>query len=696
MKNTYYYTTFMLLASSAMAGMELTIPIKENKAAIHAYDKILTPKAKSTRPKPSFIFITNENQPQNITIPRELAMHCNTIKNMLDDVGSNEMPQFTINTDTENALLFISYLKKIDSIHNAQSEKLELYNNMLSQYINTLDTTELINLTHNVDCLDVIDKNKNNALITILANRISKTPREQINCFESLNNKALFRSVMQKIGKDENLDKKLLQPYSDALTEQQSLPRTEWRLMSLCTKIYNGFSWDTILRYKPYYINTQTGTIIKSEEIVDESCNTKTTKQLNIFKKNSSPITIKLNNVDKIIHISANADESLFVCKLATRHDEPHEPIFYRESDTCLLINLNNTDGQIQRYNACAFTQNNDEAYIAYEKNKFGILNTTTGNITQIGLNNNNKKIYNIVTNNNGSIVAIYTHNKVFIGRKREKNPLVFVQQEMGFPSNVTITNICLHPTENSLYIQTATHFYVIDLTSFNDIIDKALPYLHAPSHVGFPSKDILFLGYGTEDDCFFNITTGNCWTKKKQWNSISRLALTTDLMNSIEEIKSDYGEKHNRRITVKSAPIIDPTIVKTVECLNEGYLPLSLLTIANTTADIATLSANDLALFDNQGKHLKTVITTVKTVTDDSTASTFTGAFNHIYKKMQRMSSTAWYYGKTGAIYTVYAIAYVALAFLNSKNNSSMPKDSLKGIQDIHSLIEQLLWLVE
>src|SRR4030095_8278136 len=490
MKYAHFYGVLTLFTSCFLTGMDLTAPTKGNKNFIQLYNTRLLIKQPT---KESLIFQTDENPPQQIKIPLDLAQQCNKIKDMFDDIPLQEPPvELLRNTNTENALHFISYLKKIqhESTLPKKSNEWKIYIRLFASYIRSLNTTELMQLAHNIDYFDVVDQNNHYIITSIIANEIRNASNniEKIKCFTSLNGKAIFRSIMQKLNKDDKLDTKIIQPYVDTLTEQSSLPRTDWRLMSLCTKIYNCFSWDTI-RYKPYYLNTQTGTIIKSTEIVDDKCKTIQTNSVTIFKKNGSPVIIKLTNIKKITHISANADESLFICE-STRQtkNSPH-------ARYC-VINLNNPEKLPQFYHACAFTQNNNELYIGKGKD-FGIQNIITNTFTPIDLKNDDDVICNIATNKNGTIFAVSTQWELFIGRKNSSNLIAFDPVGKALKDHKYITNICFNPFEDNIYIETKKSFLIINLTTFNTILAADLPdWIIRPTHIGFPSKDILFLGY--------------------------------------------------------------------------------------------------------------------------------------------------------------------------------------------------------
>src|SRR4030095_5513548 len=262
--------------------------------------------------------------PQKINIPFELAMQCQTIKDMYHDIGKITIPKITMleiplkkNTNTTDVECLISYIKSIQHINKSQEPELKkTLIRSFSKDLSTLNTPSLVQLMDNIDYLNVIDEKDNACLTEEIIKRICATidNEKEFAHFKSIENIAFMRIVKKKIAQQEKLDAAFIQRYSDTLTKTTSFPRTESVWDSSCTKIYNLFSWDTI-RYKPYYYNTQTGTIIKSTEIIDNYGKTIKINSLCIFKKNCLPVTIKISNITNITHVSANEDETLFICQ---------------------------------------------------------------------------------------------------------------------------------------------------------------------------------------------------------------------------------------------------------------------------------------------------------------------------------------------------------------------------------------------
>ncbi len=681
MKYLYYFFIIAINHYSAMHGMEPNLSLQKN----------------------TYTFITNENKPQNITIPLALAQQCATINEEIDGSECTTIARRTENSK-QDILEFISYLKKINNINKLatyQSSQLILHNNILTQHIKTFNDAELINLTLLVDFFNVIDNANNNVLINEVNKRISTAvhDKEQIKPFFILSGKAICKSIMEQLTKVEKIDSTFIKLYSDLLTQQLPFPRTELRLTSILTKIYNCWSWSTI-RYKPRYINTITGTIIKIEEIVDSKCNTIKTTGLKIFKKNSAPVTIQLIEPIKITHISANADESLFICHIADI-SFPLGSLNYTNKNTRILINPNNIDHPAKEYNVCAFTQNNDEVYIT-NTSSFGILNIKKDTFIPIVLSNEiPQDIIQITTNKKGTIVFLtYEENELFIHKNENSTSIKFNKLPIKTkPKIKLIQNIFLCPSNDVLYIAAYTStstskkwkpaFFITDL---DKTTHYPLPYDQFPDHVAFPSNDILLLGYNTKDDHFFNLKTGNSWLKEKSYLSIGRLALTTDLM-SIEEIASDPENKHhNRRITTKIIPIVDSTIMDTIKCLNSSYIPLLIYIIAKNQSNICNLSTNEVESLNNQNEAIKKLITHTKTITN-SDSSKFTNIFSHLYHYVKYAYSTVVHYTKATIICCLYIIGFILLSW-NQKSTSN--NDTLKQIHNLHSFIDQLLWLAE
>lgn len=677
MKYLYYFFIVTVNLYPIIHTMELNIPLQNNTCT----------------------FITNDAEPQHIKVPLALAQQCATINNQIKDLRCTAIT-FPTQSSTEDTLKFISYLKKIKNINQLatnQSSRLKLHNRILAQHLQTFNDTELINLTLLLDNLEAISEtDKNPILINEVSKRISAAvqDKEKIKPFFIFNNKAVSKFIMEQLTKVEKVDSIFIKLYSDLLTQQLPFPRTEGRIESIKTKICNCWSWETI-RYKPRYINTTTGTIIKVEEIVDSKCRTIRTTGLKIFKKNNAPVIIQLAEPIKITQINANTDESLFICQIASINFHLGEPN-YTNKNTRILINPNNIDHPAKEYNACAFTQNNDEIYIK-DTSSFGILNVKNDTFIPISPPYNHKKnITQITTNKQGTIVLLTTKNKLFISKKENNTSIKF--NELVIKAQCTIKyiqNILLCPNNDILYIsgydsEGEPTFYITDL---NKTTNYFLPYDQFPDHVGFPSNDILLLGYNTKDDHFFNLKTGNSWLKEKSHDSIGRLAFTTDF-RSVEEIASDPENKyHNRRLTTKIIPLIDSTIIDTIKCLNSSYIPLSIYMITQNQSNICNLPPNEIKLLENQNEALKKIIAHTKTIIN-SDLSKLTTIFSYLSYYVKYAASIMTYYIKSTIIACLYIIGFLIISLFDQdhvKNN-----DTFKKIHNLHSFIDQLFWLVE
>ena len=668
MKYTHYHTILMLFSFHVTLTMELAL---------------------LTKPQQCYTFITNEIPAQHITIPLELAMQCKSIKTMLKDLGPTALQEspleVPIDASTEIVLEFIAYLKKIDrrgKITDNQLSELKIQNFILAQHLKTFDTTELIDLALIVDQYDITD---NYHLIKELTSRMHPPIKE---CFNRLNYTALLRSVMQKACKDDQYDTIIIQPYANALNTCCSVPRTESLIQNFNNNIYNAFRWHSQILFMPYYINFQTSTIIKTEEYLDYSNAVTKTSSLRIFKQNNSPIIIQFKHIQNITHIEANTDESLFICKCKD---------FSHPCEQYYIIDPTNPDKEPPCYDICTFTENNEELYAAKDGH-FGIFNAKTNTFSPINVGNN-CRINHISTNKNKTTIAIVANipmvaNKttiaIFIGKKNNQNGLTFQQFNIKNFKNIDedhwktgITNICLHPRENKIYLETMGACYIIDLDTLCGILlNAAIPSMMRDAHeIQFISDDILFLGYETGKDYFLNIRTGNHWTKDKPSGS-RRLALTTDCMHSIEKVTKPIDGKIT--ITTEIRQIINDPIINTVRCLNQGYNSLALLTIVQQKQGIITLDDNDTKEYQHLNENLKTVFNATHTIANTTLLSQAMAPFRSIWP-------TVSYYGKAGAVFTATMIVVTLFNLLIKRVSKNKLDDN-----DVSILREGILWLAQ
>jgi hypothetical protein len=611
---------------------------------------------------------------------------------MVKDLGSTELQksplEAPIDASAEIVLDFIAYLKKIDRINKLlkdSSEKLKLHSFILSQHLRAFDTTELIDLACIIDQFDITN---NDHLIEELAQRM-RPPIKEIECFNSFNNKPILRSVMQKLCKDAQLDTIIIQPYANTLNQCSSVPRTESLIQNFKNNMYNAFSWHSPILLMPHYINLQTGTIIKSEEHMNSSNMLLSTTKLYIYQKNNPPVIIPFNNIKSITNIEANSDESLFICKCQdiTTHQSQH-----------YIIDPTNPDKHYTCYDLCTFTENNEELY-AVTNNIFGIFNAKTNKFTPININLDTKStISHISTNKNKTKIAIVVNIPIvtdkitidiFIGEKIDQNGLTFKQFNIKSFTNIEksswktgITNICLHPHENKIYLESISLSCIVDLDTLNDTLFQSIPFMIREAHeIFFMSDDILFIGYETGKDYFVNIRTGNHWIKDKQSGS-RRHALTTDNMHSIEKVTKPIEGKTT--ITLEIRQIIDDTIINTVNCLNQGYYPLTLLTIAQQKKGIITLNDSDTIDYQHLNENLKTVLNTTHTITNPTLLARIQAPFRYIWP-------TVSYYGKIGAAFMTSVVVYALFNLLIKR----VSKNRLDN-NDTRNLLDGILWLAK
>jgi len=162
--------------------------------------------------------------------------------------------------------------------------------------------------------------------------------------------------------------------------------------------------------------------------------------------------------------------------------------------------------------------------------------------------------------------------------------------------------------------------------------------------------------------------------------------------MNRIEETKYGFDTKHNRRITTTLNPIIDQATINTINQANEGFLNLSMVTIANAKSNSIALSAEDLQLFKNQNKDCQAVISGAKTVTNTSALSQFVG---NAYQILRNIYPTVLSCVKL-TVYCTYCLIVTITISLMDKKGAMKGKDISDMLDNFHSFIDQLYWLVE
>lgn len=589
---------------------------------------------------PIFTLLTDEQPPQAFPIPLAVAQQCNYIDSQIKSpMKKNQFQCIIPDSETNDILHLISCLSSISTIKATQSKitQRKIIEKSLAQYINTLNKIELVNLTHNADFLNFSDETFYKYLVNSLTQKIIATPAAERDCFNSLSHMNLFKSVMKKIVKKTKIDALLLQAYSDTLTETFP-PATENLSAWLWKKIGNIFSlqnrFDNI-----YYLNNQTGTVITGSMIGREYASKCT--QLTIIKNKQPIFTHDLTNTEKILHISANDDETLFICSI--RKSESYTKNF--------VINLLNSNKPIiDSFGHCVFTQDNKKLYITRGKD-FGILNIENDDFTAINVGNA-KPIFGISCNKLGTIV-INTKNEIFISDKQVNGLPVFKQlncdtiQKKCQKHFTLIYNAYLLPTKKNKICLSVMHHadqnknnqssYIVDCSSLKTVIlPEPFSHLKLDAHeIACISDDILFFccsgfyanGYS------FNLKTGSFLSKKKNCKRTQRLAFTADNKNSINEIYTDSNGSKQRKIRIK--PLIDDTMLSTIDCLNKGNIPLIVLNIAQNDDTLITLDPENYNDYNNLPDSIKEVIAASKIITEDTLQSRLKGIAYSMYKMM-------------------------------------------------------------
>jgi hypothetical protein len=575
-----------------------------------------------------FIFLTKKDNPhQEFMVSLETAKRCSRINKMFENIdpGSaiHQLPlEDTCRTD---GFEFVCYLQNIHALNllpesEKTSEESTALNKMIAQQIKTLRSPQLVDLFMLVSRLDMIDKKGNHHHLTKeVTKRILSNPLQVQQPPYSLDQQPLLSALIEKINEKIDLKKKYTQPYADTLTQGQELDRTVSIGTAIWYNITNGLTaplrifsshpWVTKTVLRPYYFNTKTGTIVTG--FVQQGENDRLITLLITNKNTGENRTISLDkmHIKTIKNIEANTTESLFIC---------------RTGDKAFIIDTENEKSPIIDHDFvdCVFSHKDDELY-CIKKQEFGVFNIhdntfcgidefKIGNYTALKINKNKT---NLALCYWGTTVAVW---------KNCNNPQLTTNSVKTVFKNFYIGNICLHPTEDLLYVQyiendltTAIKTAAINITTEEIThleLTRQIDYNDSPSFDDEPYKrftqmdyvlqflpdydDILLCSSPGEDDYFINTPTNYFWSKKKNknndptWKSrpeienraYQRIAFTTNLCCSLEQTIEgsmfinflSLATGSHIDLSIKKiilAPLIDFTITQSIQTINNVSL---------------------------------------------------------------------------------------------------------------------------
>ena len=558
---------------------------------------------------PLFTF-TTEKPSEQFIISLEVAQQCAPIKNMFDDTKeSNLTGEWQLHNNSTQVFEFVYYLQNIhrkNALPNLEDTKEEntekkLLDTILREQTKTLPSTQLVNLFTIVDDLNIIDKNDHCYITDEVADRIINNPA-QADIFYTLNNRSLFRNVVQNINKRINLEKKYIEPYANIAVEQHDLERTVPLLTTAWYNISNALTmplrffisrpWTTKTVMRPYYLNNETGTIITA--FVQKFNPQDRIIRLLITNKNTRTnisVSLDLNNISTIKNIEANAAESLFICRT--------------NDNKAIIINTLNKENTIidQDFIDCVFSNNDHELYVI-KNNEFGIWNTQDNTFKLI--NHLTSKTYTDIKINKQRTIAALCCDKM--------ETWIWKCEETPFKENVKkifqsefLCNICLHPSEDILYIQ----YYdfkdsVIRTLSVNITTKKITPLdLCIPETAEEAvvknkhsfrflsgTDDILFAGTPHGKDYFINTKNNHIWTQKKNKNNERIFGIReTNTDNDYERITLSTDGTQSIEQTIKAYPLIDFISILTANDNNPANLSFRKI-LATTLIDKATIQS--------------------------------------------------------------------------------------------------------
>ena len=583
---------------------------------------------KSIVPPNYYTFLSDEKSPSAFVIPGQLAMRCQKIVSMFEDFEDTPYTPDTLKEIVQKSCAadvsrFTSYLQMIDIVNRSTTEdNPEELNKVLFQHIRRLSTPDLINLFKTVDIMNVVDKNDHDQLAQVVADKIKnpKLVKKYLDLFEELNNRGLFRNVVQLVTKNLKFEEDFLQSYANALTGQYSLERT----ISIPKIFYNnvcnalkapfrswGYQWAKKNSIRPCYLNTQTGTIITgfTEQLKD----TNKIVQLLITKKNPQQaitISLKAANIDKLIEVEANKTESSFIC---------------RSKGKTVVINISDPENPTvidEDFIDCVFSDNNDELYVIKKKD-FCIFNMKTKTFASpFDFPKNILRFQHIKTNKNSTIIALCSKHETYdddgfaiydcISILAKKDGQFSRIGPTRLKSFDVVDNMCVHPCQEKIYFnchsfgKDARSLFCIDLNEKDKKIDL-METDDKTTCLQFLTDNILFVGHATKDNTFFNTKTNRPWSKKKPDNDriiffknkpddYTPLMITADGKWLVEEKRENnmlidlfiacnsQSSDHNSILDfstkkIAATQLIDDAMITAIEKVSGGFLPLSVLT---------------------------------------------------------------------------------------------------------------------
>jgi hypothetical protein len=359
---------------------------------------------------------------------------------------------------------------------------------------------------------------------------------------------------------------------------------------------------------------------------------------LQITKKRSlEPITIDIQNLDikKITSITANKDESLFICNAL-----PQEKSF--------MINLTSkVHPLITGYGYYYFKNDNpSRVYVALDHclGTFDIITNVFNPIIYFPF----ETIRGMQLNNNQSIIVIDTINASHIGRKAKDGIIEIDYGSFNFTqidyrhfreihpitATTNIHSICLHPQKDLLFMTFTQNYnsYFHCMIDLNSLTPTALSlpdmteneWIHR-YETAFLNDEILHLSSGKYHH-FINIATKHHWTKKKD----PLILFTTDKSHCLESYSTYSNGRDHKQF--KMIPLCNESILLGITSLNKGQFPLFLFDIIHHNAHtLVTLNHDEYQEYTQlKQSPLGNIIDTLYTITQKNRFSRFCGLLRH------------------------------------------------------------------
>jgi hypothetical protein len=649
MKRTYYSAILLFFYPSFIAGME---------------NKIV-------RLIPHYNDITYDNGP---TIPFNAASHIQSLAIMLGDI--------TLPT-TEKEIPFVLHNCDDTTAHQL-STSLMVYHekkDQLTTHIDSFHTDELIKLTNVTDSIDA--RPLELPLLVALCKAVNNKPDPIL---KKLNLNIQKKIATMLIGYDQ-YDTLLLQGYSDCLDSKIHLYNN-----GLLSEISGS-------EQLTYYFNKETQTLLNGTKKYNCMTHIHITSHNNsivslmkkIYGTHTLSFDLKQHNltIDKIYQVTANNNETLFIC--ACRNDKKFKKI--------VIDTINNSI--LQTYSDYCFGKNDHEFYVTDTRSLYS-LNTSTNAIQQTSfVTDESSKITTMANDYTNTHTAIATYNlfnnisHLYMGYKKDNEctflPITNAHNQIISLSDKFVQSLLLNKTGTVLCIGTHNptkisgefNYYIYDLQNFHEKIisvDNWFSFHYPPLF----TQDGNLLTIPIDSDTssrpkkyiFYNSLTHNCWKK-----TISRY---TNVITPLTSAGEQYIEQiDNVTKTIKAITLVDNTIKRMLNHIKTNVIPLVICTIAEQKPGTLILNDEDYQEYIASPQAVQDVVNASYIITSPHWQSRLGGFMYSVYKYIRKSLFLI-----TGLI-TILSVTYLLQKYTHLFNDQN--KEALDAFRALLKLVSQL-----